>query len=149
MSSKADLREFPVGYWLWRADEALAGHVEHALRGHGFDPLHWLVLNLVYGMNDGTVSDHDMSRAKRTFVDARELDSLLNDLVRKGWLARLDATGGLMAPLGLTDAGREGRRTFLQTSTAVRNLSQSGINEDDCRTTVATLRRMVDNLERA
>jgi hypothetical protein len=148
VSLNPDPQEFPIGHWVERAHETLTVRVLDFVRDYGLDLLHWQVLNLVYGMDDGTASDHDVSVAEATFVDTREFNGVINDLVGLGWLTELDAADHLLPPIGLTDAGWQSHRKYLWLSAEVRDRSQSGISEDDRRITLATLRRMVDNLER-
>lgn len=130
----------PIGYWLRRADEAITSHADRVLSEHGLTRAHWQMLNVL--AERGGVTPDQLLATLGDFVDRSGLDRVAGDLTARGWLRP--------APrLQLTEAGVEGHREVSGLVQAVRRRAAEGISEADYLTVIATLERMVANLEGA
>jgi len=145
MAEHQDLRNQPIGYWLKRADQVLTEHVGRVLEDQGLTRFHWQVLNILD--QRGVTTRAALSESMRLFVDAAGVDGILDDLARRGWLLRREPDGPGTAALSLTDEGRQGRADVFQLIDAARKRSMEGITEEDYRTVITTLQRMIANLE--
>ncbi len=132
----------PIGRWLRLVDHALTVSVDEALRDLALTRLGWQALNVIGAhepVTPGAVGD-----ALRGFVTTADLDRLLDDLGRRGLVAR--RSGGAVAA---TTAGSDLASRAAGVVEAVRRRATEGVDEDAYVTTVATLRRMASNLDAA
>ncbi len=133
----------PIGYWLKQADKVLTEHVDRVLSDNGFTRSRWQVLNIVY--QAGTITKSGLFDTMQTFIDARQLDELIDEFVQEGWLTKDGEGDG--AQLTLTDAGKDKRQTVFEVQSEVRRRAMRGITEGEYATVVNVLERMVKNLE--
>jgi DNA-binding MarR family transcriptional regulator len=134
----------PIGYWLKHADEVITAHVDRVLGDNGFTRSRWQVLNIVY--QAGTITKSGVFDTMQTFIDARQLDEIIEGFVEEGWLVKHGDSGG--AQLTLTDAGKAKRETIFKLQSEVRKRAMQGITEREYATVIDVLERMVSNLER-
>lgn len=127
--------ERPIGYWVKTVDRLLEDALDASLAAHGVGRRHWQTLNL-------------LAVAPRTGAEVTaELASFLvpgetplADLEQRGWATATDRHA-------LTATGEEALESLRGAVALVRRRATDGLSEDDYRTTVATLRRMTENLE--
>ncbi len=143
MAHRDVTKQQPIGYWLKRADEVITEHVDRVLGDNGFTRLRWQVLNIVY--QAGTITRGDLFDTMQTFIDARQLDELIDEFVKEGWLIRHGEGDG--AQLAITDAGKDKRETVFELQSEVRRRAMRGITEQEYVTVIGVLQRMVKNLE--
>lgn len=134
----------PIGYWLKRADEAITHSVNEALGGLGLTRLHWQALAIIRG--SGMATAQHLQREMRDFVGPAELDGILGSLEARGWLSRRPDPGG-SAALELTGAGTRGHADALEIQAETRRRTMAGVSEDEYRTLVQVLQRIVANLQ--
>ena len=79
----------------------------------------------------------------QTFIDAPQLDEIIEEFVREGWLVRFSEG----AQLTLTDAGKANRETPFDLQSEVRRRAMKGITELEYATVIDVLERMVKNLQ--
>lgn len=133
----------PIGYWLKHADEVITRHVNQVLVDHGFTRFRWQVLNLLY--EAGTITSNNVLETMKTFIDAQQLEEILNSFVHEGWLSmRGDGDG---AVLKLTDAGKAERETIFKLQSEVRRRALRGISDQEYMTVIDVPQRLVNNLE--
>jgi hypothetical protein len=133
----------PIGYWLKHLDRLIEAAFERALAGDGLSRRHWQVMNVLAA----APSDADgLAAALRPFWDegAVPLGEVTAELERRGWAAR---EGG--RALALTAAGRAAHAAVAERVDAARRVAAEGVTGDEYVATVAVLRRMAANLERA
>ena len=135
--------QLPIGYWLKHADEVITKHVNQVLSDHGFTRFRWQVLNSVY--ETGTIARRDVFNTMKTFIDARQLDEILDGFVQEGWLLKHGEGDGTI--LLLTDAGKAEREAIFKMQSEVRRRALQGITEQEYTTVINVLQRMVKNLE--
>ena len=135
----------PIGYWLKHADNVITEHIDRVLSDNGFTRSRWQVLNIVY--QAGTITRKGVFDTMQTFIDARQMDEILEGLVRGGWL--LNRGEGDGAQLTLSDAGMDKRETVFKLQSEVRRLAMQGITEQEYATVLDVLERMVKNLNRS
>jgi DNA-binding MarR family transcriptional regulator len=133
----------PIGYWLKYADEVITEHVDQVLSDTGFTRFRWQVLNIVY--QAGTTTRSGVFDTMQTFIDARQLDEIIDGFVKEGWLVKRGEGDG--AQLLLTDAGKAKRETVFKLQSEVRRRAMRGITEQEYAKVIDVLQRMVKNLE--
>ncbi len=136
-------RQQPIGYWLKQADKVITEHVDRVLSDNGFTRLRWQVLNIIY--QAGTITKSDLFGTMQTFIDARQLDELIDGFVEEGWLIKYGEGDG--AQLTLTHTGKDKRQTLFEVQSEVRRRVMRGITEGEYATVIDVLERMVKNLE--
>lgn len=83
--------------------------------------------------------------AMKTFIDARQLDVILDGFEEEEWLVK--SSDGDSTSLGLTDAGMAEREVILKRQSEVRRRALQGITDQEYTTVIDVLQRMVNNLE--
>jgi DNA-binding MarR family transcriptional regulator len=136
-------KQQPIGHWLKRADEVITEHVDRVLSDNGFTRFRWQVLNIVY--QAGTITRDGVFDTMQTFIDARQLDEIIDGFIKEGWLVKRGE--GDAAQLMLTDVGKAQRETAFKLQSEVRRRAMQGISEQEYATVVDVLERMVKNLE--
>ena len=143
MAQPGVTKQQPIGYWLKHADEVITEHIDRVLSDNGFTRFRWQVLNIVY--QAGTITRSGVSDTMQTFIDARQLDEILDEFAEEGWLVKRGE--GDAAQLTLTEAGKAKRESVFELQSAVRRRVMQGITEQEYATVIDVLRRMVKNLE--
>jgi len=134
----------PIGYWLKHADNVITEHIDRVLSENGFTRPRWQVLNIVY--QEGTITRSGVFDTMQTFIDARQLDEIIEGFVEQGWLVKHGEGDG--AQLTLTEAGKAQRETIFKLQSEVRKRAMQGITEREYATVIDVLERMVSNLGR-
>jgi DNA-binding MarR family transcriptional regulator len=137
-------KQKPIGYWLKHADRVVTEHIDRVLNENDFTRSRWQVLNIVYQV--GTVTRSDVLDTMQTFIDARQLDEVIEEFVEEGWLVKHGEEEG--AHLTLTEAGKAQRETIFKLQSEVRRQTMQGITEREYATVIDVLEPMVSNLER-
>jgi DNA-binding MarR family transcriptional regulator len=128
----------PIGYWLKHADEIITARSNQALADQGFTRFRWQALNMIY--EAGIITRDEVFNVLQTFIDAHQLDEMLDGFVREGWLVvEGDA-------LSLTEAGKSKRTDLFKRQGEVRRRAMQGISDEEYVTIIAVLQRMVNNL---
>ncbi len=143
MTQEDVTKQRPIGYWLKRADEVITEHVDRVLSDNGFTRFRWQVLNIVY--QAGTITRGGVFNTMQTFIDARQVDEIIDGFIKEGWLVKRGE--GDAAQLMLTDVGKAQRETAFKLQSEVRRRAMQGISEQEYATVVDVLERMVKNLE--
>jgi DNA-binding MarR family transcriptional regulator len=143
MAQQDVTKQQPIGYWLKRADAVITEHVDRVLSDNGFTRFRWQVLNIVY--QAGTITRGGVFDTMQTFIDARQLDEIIDGFIKEGWLVKRGE--GDAAQLMLTDVGKAQRETAFKLQSEVRRRAMQGISEQEYATVVDVLERMVKNLE--
>ena len=133
----------PIGYWLKHADNVITEHIDRVLSENGFTRSRWQVLNIVY--QAGTVTRGSLFDTMQTFIDARQMDEIIEEFVEEGWLVTFGESAG--AQLTLTDAGIAKREAVFELQSEVRRQAMKGITEQEYATVIDVLERMVKNLQ--
>jgi DNA-binding MarR family transcriptional regulator len=133
----------PIGYWLKHADEVITKHVNQVLQDNGFTRFRWQVLNILY--ETGTTTRSKVFTTMKTFIDADQLDEILNGFVQEGWLVKRG--DGEVTELVLTNAGKTEREAIFKLQSEVRRRAMRGISDQEYTTVIDVLQRMVNNLE--
>ena len=134
----------PIGYWLKHADNVITEHIDRVLSENGFTRSRWQVLNIVYQAD--TITRSGILDTMQIFIDARQLDEIIEAFVEQGWLVKQGEEEG--AQLTLTEAGKAKRETIFKLQSEVRRRAMQGITEREYATVIDVLERMVSNLER-
>jgi DNA-binding MarR family transcriptional regulator len=133
----------PIGYWLKHADEVITKHVNQVLQDNGFTRFRWQVLNILY--ETGTTTRSKVFTTMKTFIDADQLDEILNSFVQEGWLVKRGE--GEVTELVLTNEGKTEREAIFKLQSEVRRRAMRGISDQEYTTVLDVLQRMVNNLE--
>ena len=143
MAHQDSAKHKPIGYWLKHADKVITEHVDRVLSEYGFTRSRWQVLNIVY--QAGTTTRSGVFDAMQTFMDAPQLDEIIEGFLEEGWLVMSGEGDG--ARLTLTDAGKAKRESIFRLQRDVRRRAMQGITEREYATVIDVLERMVRNLE--
>ena len=143
MAQRDVTKQKPIGYWLKHADEVITEHVDRVLSDNGFTRFRWQVLNIVYQAD--TITRGGVFDTMQTFIDARQLDEIIDGFIKEGWLVKRGE--GDAAQLMLTDVGKAQRETAFKLQSEVRRRTMQGISEQEYATVIDVLQRMVKNLE--
>ena len=133
----------PIGYWLKHADEVITQHVNQVLQDQGFTRSRWQVLNILY--ETGTTTRSNVLEIMKTFIDADQLDEILNSIVQAGWLLKRGDSD--VTELVLTNSGKAEREAIFQLQSEVRRRTMQGISDQEYTIVLDVLQRMVNNLE--
>jgi hypothetical protein len=120
--------ERPIGWWVRRLDALLEEAVDAVVTGEGLTRRHWEVL---HALATGAELEDDV-------------DTVVSDLVGRGWVARL-GTGRV----GLTPEGAAAHDRVNRAVGRVRRHVADGLSRNEYERTILVLSRMVDNIERA
>lgn len=143
MAQPEETKQQPIGYWLKHADEVITERTDQALSDNGFSRSRWQVLNIVY--QAGTITRGGVFNTMQTFIDARQLEEIIDRFVEEGWLVKFGE--GDAAQLTLTDAGKAQRETVFKLQSEVRRRAMQGITEQEYATVIEVLQRIVKNLQ--
>ncbi|MCB7136995.1 MarR family winged helix-turn-helix transcriptional regulator [Cellulosimicrobium marinum] len=136
----------PIGYWLKLVDRLIDENVDGVFHHSGLTRRHWQVLNTIRdGVSEETAVDGVLSPftgAGAPGGQAAAVTAEVDDLVRRGWVARGDAG------LHVTVAGNHAYHDLLDAVSRTREQVAEGISPEQYATTVATLQRMARNLGR-
>ena len=133
----------PIGYWLKYTDNVITEHIDRVLSENGFTRSRWQVLNIVY--QPGTITRGGLFDTMQSFIDAHQLDEIIEEFVEEGWMVTFGECDG--EQLTLTDAGKVRRETVFELQSEVRRRAMKGITEQEYATVVDVLERMVGNLQ--
>jgi len=142
MNGKAN-KNYPIGFWLRRADELITQRSNEALQEFGLTRTHWQVLNSI--SEAGRIVKEALLETLRDVLDAGKLDEILAEFEARRWTALEVDRGGKR--LGLTPDGQEAHAAILARQTQVRQRLAQGIKEEEYGTMMKVLRRIVSNLE--
>lgn len=135
--------ERPIGYWLKHLDRLIEDAMERTLAEEKLTRRHWQVLNI---LRESPQDDAGLTEVIRPFwtVDAITLTEVTTDLTTRGWLTR-DRTSRHT----LTSAGEQAHAVVREKVNGIRTAFLTDLTEADYHRTVATLRQMAENLDRA
>jgi hypothetical protein len=81
----------------------------------------------------------------QTFIDARQIDEILNGFEPEWWLEK--SSHGDFTSMGLTDPGMAEREVIFKQQSEVRRRALHGITDQEYATVIDVLRGMVNYLE--
>lgn len=134
----------PIGYWIKKADEVLTTRIDEAQKAHGLNRTEWQILNLL--RESSAATREQIAEVLRPFVDAESIAATLTSLVERGLV---EADGGEIEHLRLTELGESIHAVALETQKGIRQRSMQGIDEAEYVTTVRVLQQLVKNLTEA
>ena len=120
--------EQPIGWWVRRLDALLEEAVDAVVTGEGLTRHHWQVL-------------HSLATEAEQESD---VDTVVSDLVARGWVVRLGTAGIRLTPEGTAAHARVSRAVG-----RVRRHAVDGLSRNEYERTILVLSRMVTNIERA
>ncbi|MWV51195.1 MarR family transcriptional regulator [Rathayibacter sp. VKM Ac-2803] len=133
----------PIGYWLTLVDRLIEERFALTLEEHGVTRMQWQLLEL---LRRAPAAVDELDRALAPFLrsaPAEEPASVvehLAELVESGWVT---AEGERFA---LTERGGVATARLEEVVGAARTAVTEGVSEEDYERTVATLRRIAENL---
>ena len=143
MAQRDVTKQQPIGYSLEHSDEVISEDIDRVLSENGFTRFRWQVLNIVY--QAGTITRSGVFDTMQTFIDARQMDEIIDGFVKEGWL--VERGEGDAAQLTLTEAGKDKREAVFKLQSEVRRRAMRGITEQEYTTVIDVLQRVVKNLE--
>jgi DNA-binding MarR family transcriptional regulator len=131
--------ERPIGWWVKRLDALLEEAVDAVVTGEGLTRRHWQVL---HSLASGPADETEVRAALADVTG--DLETLVSDLVARGWVARLSD-----GRAGLTPDGAAAHDRVSRAVGRVRRHVADGLSRSEYERTVLVLARMVTNVERA
>ena len=134
----------PLGYWLKLVDRLIDETLDAVLPHAGRPRRRWQVLNTIRdGVSEETSVDGVLSPFAGAVAGAGGASAVtaeIDDLVRRGWVARGDQG------LSVTVAGNHAYHDLLDAVSVARERVAQGVSREEYARTVATLERMARNL---
>jgi DNA-binding MarR family transcriptional regulator len=144
----AEISDFIVrqpSYCIKRAQSALRGRLDEAMRPLGITTMQWSVLNMLEAQPG--LSNADLARL--TFVKPQTMIGLLQGLETAGLVVRRkDPDHGRILQAALTDAGRRTVKAARAETDKVARRMLDGFAEKDAEALVRLLNQCIGNLER-
>ncbi|SHN44009.1 MarR family winged helix-turn-helix transcriptional regulator [Cryptosporangium aurantiacum] len=131
--------ERPIGYWVKSVDRLLEEVFERALTERRIARRHWQTMN-VLAAGPRTVAEIAEQLTPFLGADTISAPEVLADLRELGWIAVPDGR------YALTEDGQSALESLRAEVLGLRRQATDGVSDEDYRTTVATLRRMSENL---
>ncbi|MBG6084911.1 MarR family winged helix-turn-helix transcriptional regulator [Zhihengliuella flava] len=138
-----DTTDRPLGYWLKLVDSLISQQFALTLEEHGVTRLQWQLLNT---LAKKPATHDELTHALAPFLaptpddEPATLDEHLAELVESGWIV---SDGGV---LSLTAQGSTGWEKLDELVAQMRESSSANISSEEYATTVASLRKMAQNL---
>ncbi|WP_416903133.1 MarR family winged helix-turn-helix transcriptional regulator [Micromonospora echinospora] len=129
----------PIGYWLRHLHNLIEAQFEAALAEDRLGRRHWQTLHLLH---EAAQTPAQLDAALAPF--GTDGDGTVDDLARRGWVARGDD-----GRFGLTTAGRTAHAQVAARVEEARALLMSGLTTEQYVETVRVLAVMAGNLESA
>ncbi|MDN5854938.1 MAG: hypothetical protein L0K86_19230 [Actinomycetia bacterium] len=133
MSDEQVLRR-PIGWWLKEADVRLDAAFDNALAEHDVDRRGWQVLATLARTSTPRA---DVVAALAAFDEPAVVDSVVDDLRSRGWVAESDSV------LRLTPDGVRTQQTLARLVDNVRDKVTGALPDDEYATLVRLLARLV------
>jgi DNA-binding MarR family transcriptional regulator len=134
----------PIGYWLKQADTLLTEQINKAHSTDGVSRSDWQVLNLL--KETGGASRERIFETMRTFVEASNFDGMMSHLIERGWVERRMVSKTGMEEFQLTEEGQRQHETIFARQKDIRQQAMQGISEEEYKTVIRVLQRIVANL---
>lgn len=141
MEQRNAMSQLPIGYWLKHTDELITQRSNQVLSNHGFTRSRWQVLNIFFEA-DGPLSKARVFDIMQTFIDARQLETILEGLLHERWLVSIEPDQYLPGA-----SGKEMHATILEQQMLVRKRAIQNITEQEYKTAIDVLQQIVKNLE--
>lgn len=137
----------PIGWWARLLDERITAGMTRVLAAWSLDRLGWQVLNLT--ARAAPIDRATLVTGLAPFASVERVGLVVDELHRRGWLAPGAIAAALTAgrtTVVLTPEGRTTHRAMVAAIEAFRDRMRAGVTPEEYATTVATLRRMSENL---
>jgi hypothetical protein len=132
----------PIGYWLKELDRRIEQTLDRTLADEGVTRRDWQFLNTLETMPAARDAVIDKLRPFWG-AEAAGPDTVLDGLIERGWALR-DADNRY----ALSPEGETARTVLLERVAQLRGAIADGVTPEQYNTTIDTLRRMAENLER-
>lgn len=129
----------PLGAWARRLDALLTARMAAVHHARGLDRLDWQILHVLATAPPATLDA--LADVLRPFATADSIAERVSTLDARGLVQ--------LAPPRLTEGGTALHDASMAEQEGVRACVMEGVSEADYATTLAVLKRMVGNLERA
>lgn len=131
-------KDQPIGYWLKKADELLTKGINDIQCKNGLNRTSWQTLNIISQEED--ISQAELNAKMKPFANANDIESIIKNFDQREMLESL-------FPLNLSLKGKKVYSECLDQQKEFRQQCMQGINEEDYRITMATLQKLVTNLQ--
>ena len=132
----------PIGYWLKELDRLIEATLDRALADETVTRRDWQVLNAL--APTPAARDEVVEQLKPFWgVEAVDPDAVLAGLIARGWALRDPADRFSLSP-----EGEAARAALLERVNQLRAAIAEGVSPEQYNTTIDTLSRMAENLQR-
>lgn len=130
----------PIGYWLKKADEVLTKGIANLHAQSGITRIEWQILRFLKGHE--SVARAELFHTLQPFADSASLETIVQRLQKQGVLQEQRLS------VCLTEKGHTLHNACFERQKEFRQQSMDGILEQEYQTTIATLAKLVANLEK-
>jgi DNA-binding MarR family transcriptional regulator len=135
-------KDLPIGYWLKKTDALLTEKIDAIHAEVGLDRTRWQILNCL--SEKKKVLLQEIISLLKPFANAQTISGEID------WFKDQDLVGeDKIGLLSLSEKGQELHWSAFVKQKTFRAQSMDGISENEYRTTIETLKKMVSNLERS
>lgn len=131
----------PIGYWIKQADELLTKGINEIQASLELTRTEWQVLNSIH--ENILLSKTDLTNVMKPFADDNMIESIL---------ARFHTDDIIKTQHGkvftLTENGQKLHKLCFEQQQLFRQKAMIGISQQDYQTTVSTLQKMAENINR-
>lgn len=132
-----------IGFWMHLTQNRMRNEADHVMAPYEVNPEQWAILVRLWERDDRSPAE----LADVTFRDRASVTRMIDGLVRAGYVLRAeDPDDGRRQRIVLTRAGRELEKELVPRVRAFVAQLLRGISASDLQTTLATLRRLYQNL---
>ncbi|WP_040495940.1 hypothetical protein [Fulvivirga imtechensis] len=128
----------PIGAWVREADTVFT-HLTRRTRNHGsFNRIEWQLLNFIHEKESALATE---SKMLLNFFDSDEVtDQVIMRFVKDGLIMEDHER------IRITAKGRRAYAEVSQIQEEIKRKAMAGVSEKEYATTIATLRKVIDNL---
>ncbi len=131
-------KRLPIGYYLKLADRALTNGIDTIQSRYGMDRTGWQVLNSIFENPD--ILEDRLLELMQPFADKSFIESILSKFINEG---QIDFKNNRLV---LTVEGNKLHGACLESQREFRNKAMMDISEEEYKTTMLTLEKIIANL---
>jgi DNA-binding MarR family transcriptional regulator len=135
---KMNPKQLPIGYWIKQVDELLTKNINEIQSSFSLTRTDWQILNTL--SEQGSIHQNELTVLMKPFLSLTSVEDALSQLKNKQLIIEEDQN------LKLTDKGKEHHTACLERQKKFRQDTMAGISEENYQTTIATLQKIVANI---
>lgn len=133
-------KRLPIGYYIKLADNYLTKGIDEIQSQHGLNRIQWQIINSVF--EKPSILKEEVFEIMKPLADIQFVETVLSKFSSKNLIETNNDV------LTLTTAGQELHKNCFDTQQEFRKKAVIGISDTDYQTTISTLQRMIDNINK-